>query len=96
MAGTLSQFQPNSEERHTLTAARAHSASHDLRMILGTMPHGGMTEESRPVPISAPIPACGQSQVLSRIRSLSVAGVPRIRSGVRRTTRFVAAGRFLI
>ena len=96
MAGTLSQFQANSEERHTLTAARAHSASHDLRMILGTMTHGGMTEEWRPGPISAPISACGQSQVLSRIRSLSVAGVPRIRSGARRSTRFVAAGRFLI
>jgi len=96
MAGTLSQFQANSEERHILTAARAHSASHDLRMILGTMTHGGMTEEWRPGPISAPISACGHSQVLSRTRSLSVAGVPRIRSGARRSTRFVAAGRFLI
>jgi len=48
MAGTLSQVQSNSEERHTSTAARAHSASHDLRMILGTVTHAGMTEESRP------------------------------------------------
>jgi len=96
MAGTLSQVQSNSEERHTSTAARAHSASHDLRMILGTVTHAGMTEESRPGPISAPISASRQSEELSRTRSLSVASVPLFRSGARRSTRVVAAGRFLI
>ena len=79
-----------------MTATRAHRASHDLRMLLGAMTHAGMTEESRPGPISAAFSACGQSQVLSRTCSLSVAGVPRIRSGARRSTYFVAAGQFLI